>query len=304
MTAASVSDGCVFQTVYVNAAGTATTTAPAVNSGWATEIALDVQWAHAIAPLARIVLVEAASSSGNDILKAMQFASQLNAQVISMSYGASETSQSATLDSYITGNATWVAASGDSGTGVMWPAVSRNVLAVGGTLLTNVSPRAESAWSGSGGGLSKYVRMPTWQGAITVPGNPANTAANASRMYRGVPDVAYDASPYSGFYVVQNGSWYSIGGTSAGAPQWAAFVAVLNGARTYAGKTAYTGTAAQQALYGVGANTANYRSSFLDISAGSNGSCSTCGAIAGYDLVTGLGTPHATGLVTALTSVR
>jgi subtilase family serine protease len=297
-------EGCSFQTLYTTSAGTQAASAPRADSGWAMEIALDVQWAHAMAPMAKIVLVEAPSNGGTDLINAMVFASKLNASSVSMSFGAKEFNGAATTAAYMVGTATWVAASGDWGTGAYWPAVSRNVLSVGGTLLNNLSPRAETAWSGSGGAIALYEPMPTWQAGVSIPGNPANTPANASKMRRGVPDVAYNASPSSGVYVLINGGWYAVGGTSAGSPQWAALVAVVNGARTLAGKAPFTGTGFQTALYGSAASSANYKATFLDISSGTNGTCKTCAATTGYDLVTGLGTPHAQSLVNTLVAVK
>ena len=299
-------DGCAFQVLYANSLGGQSATAPASSASWATEMALDVQWAHAMAPNAKIVLVEAASASGNDLMNAMAFASKLGASVISMSYGAAEFSSSPSYESLMSGTAnTWVASSGDNGVGVSWPASSKYVLSVGGTALNNISPRAEVAWLGSGGGLSQYMSMPSWQSLVTVPGNPANTAANASRMKRGVPDVAYNASSASGFYIYKTGSGYlTVGGTSAGAPQWAALVSVINGARVLAGKSALSGTAVQSALYGTAAAAPNYAANFLDVSSDRNGSCSTCSATVGYDLVTGLGTPNVKSLVDTLVAVK
>lgn len=299
-------DGCSFQVLYANSAGAQAATAPAVDSSWATEIALDVQWVHAIAPMAKIVLVEAASSGGGDLMNAMVFASKLGGSAVSMSFGTAEFASGPSYDSIMSGvGITWVAASGDDGTGVSWPASSKNALGVGGTLLGNVSPRAETGWAGSGGGRSAYVAMPPWQSGVTVPGNPANTTANASKMRRGVPDVAYNASPYSGFYVYLTGKGYlSVGGTSAGTPQWAALVSIIDGVRALNGKAAFGGTSFQEALYGTAASAANYKASLLDVTAGSNGTCATCSALTSYDLVTGLGTPNVVSLVNTMVTLK
>jgi hypothetical protein len=298
-------DGCAFQTLYVNSAGAQAANPPAVNASWAIEIALDVQWVHAIAPKAKIVLVEAASASGNDLMNAMTFASKLGASAVSMSFGASEFASAPSYDWVMGGTGvTWVAASGDNGAGVSWPASSKNVLAVGGTLLNSVSPRAETAWSGSGGGRSAYVLMPTWQSSVTIAGNPANTLANLTKMRRGVPDVAYNASPYSGFYVYQSGRGYlSVGGTSAGTPQWAALVGIIDGVRGLAGRAAFSGTGFQQAMYGTAASAGNYKATLLDVTAGANGTCAACVAGVNYDLVTGLGTPNVVSLVSTLAAL-
>ncbi|WP_374591105.1 S53 family peptidase [Aquabacterium sp.] len=299
-------NGCTFQTLYVNSAGAQAANPPAVNAAWAVEIALDVQWAHAMAPKAKIVLVEAASASGNDLMNAMLFASKLGARTVSMSFGAPEFSSAPTFD-WVMGGAgvTWVAATGDNGAGVSWPASSRNVLAVGGTQLNNVSPRAEVGWSGSGGGRSAYVVMPAWQSSVSIVGNPANTLANAAKMRRGVPDVAYNASPYSGFYVYMSGKGYlSVGGTSAGTPQWAALVSIIDGVRALAGKPVFSGTAFQQALYGTAASTAIYKAAWLDVSSGTNGKCGAgCSASINYDLVTGLGTPNVVSLLGTMAGI-
>ncbi len=304
VTSPKAGDGCSFQALYVNAAGAQSATPPATDAGWATEINLDVQWAHAIAPMAKIVLVEASSSAGTALVNAMAFASKLGGQVVTMSYGTSDYAGAPALDTVITGSPTWVASSGDYGSGVSWPASSRNVLSVGGTVLNTLSPRSEVAWSGSGGGRSLYTLMPSWQSSVSIPGNPANNTANASLMRRGVPDVAYNASPYSGMYVYQNGAWFGVGGTSAGSPQWAALVAVVNAARGLSGKAAFAGTGFQQALYGTGAASANYRANFVDVSSGSNGTCASCKATTGYDLVTGLGTPNVLSLLNGLVALK
>ncbi|KHA75690.1 peptidase S53, partial [Janthinobacterium lividum] len=151
--------GCEFSVVYNTPSSTMTATAPAYNSGWAMEIALDVQWAHATAPLARIVLIEAPDASINSLLGAVRLANLMGPGVVSMSFGAAEGNWTASVDSAFTGkNMSYLAATGDSGSGVSWPSVSSNVLAVGGTTLSysGSGVRSETAWSGTGGGISAY----------------------------------------------------------------------------------------------------------------------------------------------------
>jgi subtilase family serine protease len=277
---------------------------PANSPGWAGEIALDVEWAHAIAPGAKILLVEARSSSLNDLLSAVNYArNQPGVVAVSMSWGASEFSSetSATLQSYFTtpaGHAgvTFVGASGDFGAPATWPAVSTNVLSVGGTRL-NVDGAgnylSESGWSGSGGGPSRYFGKPSFQ-----------TAYAGSR--RGSPDVAYDADPNSGFivYNTYDGGWEQIGGTSAGAPQWAAIVALANELRGRQGRLPL-GLATPQ-LYAIGADRKSYREDFHDITLGNNAlfgdptQLPGFPAGPGYDLPTGLGTPVVSKLLTDL----
>jgi hypothetical protein len=252
--------------------------APTYNSGWAMEIALDVEWAHAIAPGASILLVEATTASLGDLLSAVNYArTQIGVSVVSMSWGAGEFSSEGSLDSYFTTPAghsgvTFVASSGDSGAPASWPAISSNVLAVGGTTLTlgaGSSYGGEKGWSGSGGGYSPYISEPSFQRGFQNTGHRSN------------PDVAYDADPYSGFYVCSNGGWYAVGGTSAGAPQWAALIAIANQGRAAAGKAPLN--SALQAVYSLAA------ADFHDITMGSNG----YSAGVGYDAVTGRGSPVA-----------
>src|SRR5947207_3427148 len=168
-----------------------------INTGWAQETALDVEWAHAIAPNARIVLVVAKTASLNNLLGAVDYAvNNLGANVVSMSWGGSESSAETSWDSHFTKpGVTFVASSGDSGesTGVEWPAASPNVLSVGGTRLSldaSGNRVCETAWSGSGGGISVYEALPSFQiGLLSATG-------------RGVPDVSYVADPNTGVEVV------------------------------------------------------------------------------------------------------
>ena len=133
------------------------------DSGWALETALDVEWAHAIAPAANIVLVEAQPYL-SDLLSAVSFASQLpSVSVVSMSWGAGEFLGETAYDSTFTTPAwhdgvTFVASSGDSGT-TEYPSASLNVLSLGGTTLSPASHGgygSETAWSGTGTGYSAY----------------------------------------------------------------------------------------------------------------------------------------------------
>lgn len=245
------------------------------DSGWAMETSLDVEWAHAIAPSARIILVESTTPSGANLLKAVDYAASLKGvSAISMSWGGAEFPEETTLDSHFVSKsgAPFFASSGDNGTGASWPASSPNVIGVGGTSLSlssNGSFSKETAWSGSGGGVSAYEKAPVSQASYSIP------KANGMRA---IPDVSYDADPQSGFPVVVKGKWYTVGGTSAGAPQWAAIAALGSGASL---SNFYSDKA--------GSNTSSY---FRDITSGSNGSCGYfCTARKHYDYVTGLGSP-------------
>jgi subtilase family serine protease len=271
----------------------ATGAGSAVGSGWAIETALDVEWAHAIAPAAKILLVEAQNSSFSALFSAINYAKSVaGVDVVSMSWGGSEFSSEASYDSAFTTPAghqgiTFVASAGDTGGVTSYPAVSPNVLSVGGTTLTLTSSGnwySESAWSDGGGGLSKYESKPTYQSGVETGSNKLAS-----------PDVSYDANPGTGVYVADSSyiprdgtSWYEVGGTSIGAPQWAALVAIVDQGRELAGKTSLNGaTQLLPALFSAPG------SDFHDVTTGSNG----YKAGPGFDLATGLGTPIANNLV-------
>lgn len=251
------------------------------NKDWSLEKALDIEWAHAIAPQAKILLVEAENASGSNLLKAIDYArARKDVVAISISWGGREFQGETELDSHFISQygAAFFASSVDSGAGVSWPSVSKNVVAVGGTTLhlsaSTGSVLSEQAWSGSGGGISSFETQPDYQ---------KNYDVLKSRGMRAVPDVSYNADPRYGFSVYHNTgtgkkNWYVLGGTSAGAPQWAAIHSL--------GLSATLSN-----LYGdkASANNNNY---FRDIKSGSNGTCAYyCDARSHYDFVTGLGSP-------------
>jgi subtilase family serine protease len=271
---------------------------PRTNGGWALEISLDVEWAHAIAPGADILLVEAQSNSLSDLLTAVT-AARNNAAVraISMSWGAGEFSSETAYDSYFSAqNIVFVASSGDAGSPT-WPAASPNVVGVGGTMFTNAACSvSECVWNdanlgynySSGGGASVNESVPAYQSSWQTSGA------------RGIPDVAYYADISPGYSVYDSTSyngqkgWFAVGGTSAGAPQWAALLVLadqLRGCGTANGTCLPGGYQSPYSLYLVGYAGSNYS----DITAGCNGNhvCAT----SGYDFVTGIGTPHAQSLV-------
>ncbi|MGC1943195.1 MAG: S53 family peptidase, partial [Candidatus Acidiferrales bacterium] len=206
---------------------------PAANANWALEISLDLEWAHAIAPKASILLVESTTNSLGDLLTGVDVAVRNGASVVSMSWTVSEFSSESKQDNhFVSSGVTFLAASGDAGTGSAYPASSPDVVGVGGTALTldpNGNYLSEVAWSGSGGGFSSYEREPLYQSLYGIP--------NDSRGYRGAPDVSYNANPATGFAVYDSVSlggatgWFRVGGTSAGSPQWAALLAIANSMR-------------------------------------------------------------------------
>ena len=293
---------CTFSQVYSTLAtsGTMTSVAPVYNAVWAPESKLDVQWAHAIAPLARIVLIEMPSSMSNAILGANKLAARMGSGVVSMSFGSAEAAWGPTVDSYFAGaGMTYVAAAGDSGSQVLWPAVSPNVVAVGGTSLnwSGSGSRYEAAWTQGGGGMSAYVPLPAWQSGVTPAGGSA-------LVRRAVPDVAFDANPYTGEYVALTlpGAatvWSGYGGTSIAAPQWAGLIAVGNAMRAAGGKAAL-GDIHSLLYKSIATVPGTYASNLGDVVDGTNGKCATCRAGTGFDQATGWGTPNSAQLLQTL----
>jgi subtilase family serine protease len=265
---------------------------PRVNAGWVLEESLDIEWAHAEAPGAKIVLVEAKTNSNSNLFGAVVAANNLGATEVSMSWGAGESSGETSLDSDFTHAGTfYTASSGDSGHGTGYPAASPNVIAVGGTTLngcsgTHCTFTSETTWSGSGGGVSSVEGIPGFQSSYTGPVFGASTISGLTGGKRGIPDVSFDANPSTGVSIFDStadqgqSGWFTVGGTSVGAPNWAGILA----AGAASGQTALQGNAA---IYSGGFST-----HLRDVTSGTNGTCGTdCTAGTGYDLVTGLGSP-------------
>lgn len=245
------------------------------NSGWNLESSMDVEWAHAIAPEAKILLVEAGTASGKNLVDAVDYAAkQKDVVAISMSFGGAEFEEEKSLDSHFRSpsGAVFFASSGDNGWRTSWPASSPNVVGVGGTTLIfnrDGSFKSEKAWGGSGGGISTYESQPDFQSAYSIP---------RSHGMRAVPDVSYNAYPSSGFSVYAKGRWYVLGGTSAGAPQWAAIRSL--------------GMTAENSLFYKDKASDKPENYFRDIKSGTNGDCKYyCSARSHYDYITGLGSP-------------
>jgi subtilase family serine protease len=241
---------------------------PRKDSGWALEIALDVEWAHAVAPGAKVLLVEADSNSFANLLAAEDHA-KTHAQYVSNSWGASEFSGESGYDShFVQSGVSFFVSSGDAGLPAEYPSASPNVISVGGTTLhfSGGTFTGETGWSSGGGGCSAYERANAAQAAFSGYAQASCGSARAT------PDVSLDADPASGVsvydsvrYQGQQG-WFTVGGTSASSPMWAARAAdagaVVNAAYVYGSSIGYR-----------------------DITSGNNGA--PC--LVGYDLCTGRG---------------
>jgi subtilase family serine protease len=271
---------------------------PSFDPGWSGEIALDVEWAHAIAPAATILLVEAPQATMSAMVSGVDFAVSAGANQISMSWGGAAFRGQTSYDVHFDHpGVSIVTASGDNGAGAGYPASSPFVTSVGGTSLqidALGNRTAEVGWSGSGGGTTSFTPKPSYQNGFL------------GGRKRATPDVAYNADPATGYLVYDTssgGNWYVVGGTSAGAPQWAALFALTNQGRAAQGKAPVgSGTkyGTNQVLYALagGSGYSDAGGAFVQIVGGSNGYAAT----PGYNLVTGLGSPAANRLVPDLIS--
>jgi subtilase family serine protease len=251
---------------------------PQADTGWGTEISLDLDMASAICPNCQLLLVEADDSDLTNLGPAVDKAVELGASVVSNSYGALEFVDELTVagSHYNHAGVPIVAASGDAGAlNTLVPAALPTVVAVGGTsLYRDGSARgwAESAWAGAGSGCSPVAPKPAWQkDRLCGRRTTADVAAVADPR---TPVLFYDTFGLPG--------WVYGGGTSAAAPIIAAVYALAGNAASIN---------ASSYLYA-------HRSALHDVASGSNGACGggyLCNAVKGYDGPTGNGTPNGIG---------
>jgi hypothetical protein len=315
----NTSGGPTFQ--KLNQTGGTSLPSASGSTGWSIEESLDIDWAHAMAPKANIILFEA-SDTGNGLYTAVLTAAKTSGVVdVSMSWSGSEysgeTSDDTTYFTTPSGHpgVTFLSATGDSGAydatltttiTPQYPATSPNVLAVGGTTLgvSSNTWSSETVWGsgtnsgtsgGSGGGISAYESQPSWQTALAG-------VSNYSASRRVYPDVAADANPYSGVSIYDtydfgtSAPWAQYGGTSLACPLWAGMIAVADEGRAIAGRASLDGPSQTlPMLYRMAAG------NFHDITTGgslsenqsSTGPSPTYAAATGYDLTSGRGSPVA-----------
>jgi kumamolisin len=250
-------------------------TKPPVYSDWLVEEALDIEWAHAMAPKAKLFLVESVLFQTDPTWQAVAVAGKLvhenGGGVVSMSWGIPEWPSEAKVDKYFTApGVVYFAASGDYGLNVPFhPAASPNVVAVGGTYINrdnNGNYTNEQYFTGGGGGtISPYLPRPSYQDVIS------NLVGN----FRGYPDVAADFC----CTVIYLQGWGTVGGTSWSSPTFAGIV-------NAAGHRAKSGNAALTAFYGEYADGKAYKGPFYDITTG-DPNCKT-----GWDICAGIGSPR------------
>ncbi len=255
-------------------------TKPAGDLGWELEESLDIEWAHAMAPSAKIYLVEAASNSFTDLLTAVQKANTLVAAAgggeVTMSWGGSEVAGETSYDSYFTTSGIVYFASAGDTPGTSYPSTSPNVVSAGGTTLRRNPAtgafKTESAWTDGGGGLSAFEAIPSYQSVIsTIVGGA-----------RGVPDLSADADPNTGVWVYDSGTggWWVVGGTSVSSP-------ILAGIVNRAGSFATSTNAELTTIYNNRTITTDYK----DTTTGFCGPYMGYSAMSGWDFCTGVGSP-------------
>jgi len=300
--------------IYQSATGSTTFTKtiptyPSNMGGWDGEIALDIQYAHAIAPYVDIVLILSATASIADLSRAITYGNSLltstgivpstNIIAMSMSFGANEsTSAVNSFTPVFNRNIIYCAASGDLSSTArttvpqLVPAVCNNVVAVGGTSLNVANvPNVESGWNQAGGGVSSIVNKPTFQ----------NITALNTYTRRCIPDIAALADPYTGVYIFLNGSLTgTYGGTSLASPIFAALLAlIVQLTPSFENSNVSLNYTALQNLFYTGINT---RTKDVNINSVTTRWTSRYNTVNGYDFMTGCGSPNFVNLLASITN--
>lgn len=296
-TASAGADCFDFEQVYADG------TQPDVDTGWNEEAALDIEWAHSVAPHAKIVLVEGTDPTMAALYRADDVAAALHPAAVSNSWGTGEFSEEAFYDGHCKlADSVCVQSTGDSGYPSGYSATNPYALAIGGTNLqldADGNTTGETAWKSTGGGLSYFEPRPAYQDGVQ------------SSPLRATPDVSFVADPATGVPVYMtmtvggttSSVWFEVGGTSLSAPIWGAIIASADQLRAAAGKPHLAsdgpeGDTAHTSVYALDST------SLRDITFGSNGPCGAeCTAGPGYDTVTGLGSPIA-GVDAALAALK
>jgi subtilase family serine protease len=301
-------------------------------AGWAFETSLDVEWAHAMAPGAKIVLVVGANNGGNVLNNAQQYVLDHHlGNIMSLSFGADEAAikghgnanniqMSQAHSIYVAAQAAGItvfASAGDGGASdgypianAGYPASDPLVTSVGGTnlFMTDAGTYVrETVWNDGDPSLCPFGCTAGPFGATggapsTLFAAPFFQMPFTGSAMRQVSDVSYNGSVYTGVLVYvgffgdpnQDG-FYFVGGTSAGVPQWAAVTAIINQA------TSHNQGYFNPALYAIASNAAKYAQAFHDVTIGNNAFMGPgFNAAVRYDMPTGLGSPNVAGLINVL----
>jgi subtilase family serine protease len=248
----------------------------------------DTQLIHSFCINGIILVIQAESSSIQDMAVAIEVAKTYNPNIINMSWSVNESSFSQSefdnLSEIFTGDIIYCASSGDSGTSyVSWPASDPNVVGVGATSLvlnSNNTIKSQVTWSCSGCGPSQFAKQPLYQSLV-----------NTGTSYRATPDISFNGNPYSGMELIINGEAETIGGSSVAAPMMSGFFASVNGYLLNIGGTLYnsisTSTDCIQTLLYSAVNQENYNTLFFDVTEGNVGQYN---AKEGWDYPSGCGT--------------
>jgi subtilase family serine protease len=321
----STSDVAAYQSCYAtSAAVTYVKEDGGAGSGYGQgEAALDIEDVIGLAPQASVDVYQAPNSNTGLIDNYTAIVDNDTDKVVSTSWGECESSSGSTIineegtlfEQAATQGQTIFAAAGDDGStdcgtsslAVDDPASQPYVTGVGGLHMSTTSyPPTESVWNDSttatgagGGGVSISHAMPSYQSGAPSSLNVINSHSSGSQCgapsgsyCREVPDVSADADPYTGYLIYYEGSWTGIGGTSAAAPLWAAFTALVDASSSCAGKSIGF---ANPLLYNAAASA--YSSDFTDVTSGNNdytpdlyaGGLYPAGTA--YDMASGLGSP-------------
>ena len=304
-----------FTKVYANGNGDCTT--PAFNAGWGMEEYLDIEWAHEMAPQAKIVIVEACSNSNADLFYAEYVAAGLVSAAgggdVTNSWGESEFSGETAYDPYFGyyyyQNVAYFASAGDSGCGAAYPSSSPWLTSAGGTTVnrnaTTLAFKTESCWAGSGGGTSSQEIYASAFASGSYTGSWADYQYPIfGQAPRATPDMSFNADPNSGVVVYDcayaSGTcyFYQVGGTSVASPSLAGIVnnagnkfgtGQINGATGHG----YYSALENNLLYSQLGGAAAYVKNFYDVTTGSN-TTTSCTSNAGkeWDYCTGVGSPR------------
>ena len=292
---------------------------PASDYGWDLEESLDTQWAHAMAPSANIIMVEACTQNLPDLLFAEEVAgievAKYGGGDISNSWGYPESYVGVSGDGggtmteqeddnfffrYYWSQITYFASAGDNGSEVLYPSASPWVVSAGGTTVNRDASGnflSESCWSDSGGGPST---VELWQSPADISNGPGPWSDSQYQLFGGgagvarvTPDISFNADPNSGVYVYNTDSYsgfVQVGGTSLSAP---ALAGIVNNAQQRLGMAStktggYYITSELNLMYANLDSHTAYPGYWYDVTTGSNGHA----AGAGYDQCTGIGSPR------------